>query len=289
MFGRWRRARRPRGAGARWVRLRRAPPPRTAPTPHWRNRRRDGRGRSTACWAPFMPPGSGAIRATAATMRTISQAPKPNRPSRAVSSVPAIVCQTSRNPANASTPPLKTNSMSPSTELPPATDIAEEGKHVPRRPVGIGEQATVDGLRRRRFGQQPRNTRGCDKYRSPASRIKKADTGKGTLPLRSTTACLPLACWLPRRLCPSHASRSVEHRPAPGAETAASSGPVRPEDRTASVKRAGQLRGKQEAERAHGGQFAPAAGLASPGRRRMRSAASANPVASIAPRRSSSR
>ena len=53
-------------------------------------------------------------------MRTISQAPKPNRPSRAVSRVPATVCQTSRNPASASTPPLKTNSMSPSTELRPA-------------------------------------------------------------------------------------------------------------------------------------------------------------------------
>ena len=75
---------------------------------------------TTACWAPFMPPGSGAIKATAATMRTISQAPKPKRPSRAVSRVPATVCQTSRNPASASTPPLKTNSMSPSTELRPA-------------------------------------------------------------------------------------------------------------------------------------------------------------------------
>ena len=74
----------------------------------------------TACWAPFMPPGSGAIRAMAATMRTISQAPNPNRPSRAVSTVPATVCQTSRNPASASTPALKTNSMSPSTESRPA-------------------------------------------------------------------------------------------------------------------------------------------------------------------------
>ena len=32
-------------------------------------------------------------------------------------------------------------------------DIAEKGQHVPRRPVGVGEQATIDGLRRRRFGQ----------------------------------------------------------------------------------------------------------------------------------------
>ena len=31
-------------------------------------------------------------------------------------------------------------------------DIAEKGQHVPRRLVGIGEQAPVDGLRRRRFG-----------------------------------------------------------------------------------------------------------------------------------------
>ena len=44
-------------------------------------------------------------------------------------------------------------------------DIAEKGQHVPRRLVGIGEQAPVDGLRRRRFGQQPRNTQ-ADKYGS---------------------------------------------------------------------------------------------------------------------------
>ena len=42
-------------------------------------------------------------------------------------------------------------------------DIAEKGQHVPRRPVGVGKQATIDGLRRRRFGQQPRNTQ-ADKY-----------------------------------------------------------------------------------------------------------------------------
>ena len=44
-------------------------------------------------------------------------------------------------------------------------DIAEEGQHVPRRPVRAGKQATIDGLRRRRFGQQPRNTQ-ADKYGS---------------------------------------------------------------------------------------------------------------------------
>ena len=71
---------------------------------------------TTACWAPFMPPGSGAIRATATTMRTIAQAPKPKRPSRAVSTTPAAACQTSRKPASTSTPALKANSMSPTAE-----------------------------------------------------------------------------------------------------------------------------------------------------------------------------
>ena len=70
---------------------------------------------TTACWAPFMPPGRGAMRATATTTRTISQAPKPQRPVRAVSTVPATVCQSRRKPASTSTPPLKTKSMSPST------------------------------------------------------------------------------------------------------------------------------------------------------------------------------
>ena len=70
---------------------------------------------TTACCAPFMPPGSGAMRATAATMRTISQAPNPQRPVRAVSTVPATVCQSSRKPASTRMPPLKTKSMSPMT------------------------------------------------------------------------------------------------------------------------------------------------------------------------------
>ena len=70
----------------------------------------------TACCAPFMPPGSGAIRAMAATMRTIAQAPKPKRPSRAVSTVPAAACQTSRKPASTRTPALKAKSMSPTAD-----------------------------------------------------------------------------------------------------------------------------------------------------------------------------
>ena len=67
-------------------------------------------------------------------------------------------------------------------------DIAEKGQHVPRRPVGVGEQAPVDGLRRRRFGQQqPRDTRGCE-HRS-REQDQNADTGKGSL-LRQPPVCL---------------------------------------------------------------------------------------------------
>ena len=73
---------------------------------------------TTACCAPLSPPGSGAIRATAVTMRTIAQAPKPKRPSRAVSTVPAAACQMSRKPASTRTPALKANSMSPTAEGP---------------------------------------------------------------------------------------------------------------------------------------------------------------------------
>ena len=45
---------------------------------------------TTICWAPFMPPGSGARRATAATIRMICHPPIPGRPSLAVSTVPAM-------------------------------------------------------------------------------------------------------------------------------------------------------------------------------------------------------
>ena len=61
----------------------------------------------------------------------------------------------------------------------PRADIAEKGQHVPCRLVGIGEQAPVDGLRRRRFGQQPRNTQ-ADKY-CAGEQDQKADTGKQAL------------------------------------------------------------------------------------------------------------
>ena len=47
---------------------------------------------STICCPPFIPPfGSGTIRATAITRRITSQPPKPQRPSRAVATVPATV------------------------------------------------------------------------------------------------------------------------------------------------------------------------------------------------------
>ena len=180
---------------------------------------------TTACWAPFMPPGSGAIRATAATMRTISQAPKPKRPSRAVSRVPATVCQTSRNPASASTPPLKTNSMSPSTELRPAPISPRKASTSRVALVGIGEQAPADGLRRRRFGQQqPRDTQAASTV--PASRIRRPIQERArffvnrnlfAFGVLATASSFPVS-W----------SRSVENWPAPGAETAASSGPARP-------------------------------------------------------------
>ena len=164
-------------------------------------------------------------------------------------------------------------------------DIAEKGQHVPRRPVGISEQAPVDGLRRRRFGQQPRNTQ-PDKYRA-GEQDKKADTGKGTLLRQPRPVCLlrvgyrvPFPCLM-RHVRWSIGRHREPKRLHPPKQLARGSRRVR--------EGASQLRGEQEPERAHDGQFAPAAGLARPGRRRMRSAARASPVASMAPRRSSSR
>ena len=99
-------------------------------------------------------------------------------------------------------------------------DIAEKGQHVPRRLVGVGEQAPIDGLCRRRFGQQqPRDTQ-AGKY-GTGEQDQKADTGKGAL-LPSTAACLALSFVFPG----GRVRWSIP--PAPGAETAASSGPARP-------------------------------------------------------------
>ena len=108
-------------------------------------------------------------------------------------------------------------------------DIAEKGQHVPRSLVGIGEQAPVDGLCRRRFRQQqPRDTRGCEQYGS-REQDQKADTGKGTLPLRSTATCLLLVCVGYRVVFPrlmGHVRCRIGRHREP--ETAASSGPARP-------------------------------------------------------------
>ena len=100
-------------------------------------------------------------------------------------------------------------------------DIAEKGQHVPRRPVGVGEQAPVDGLCRHRFGQQQaRDTHGCE--HRPREQGQKADTGKGTLLRQPRPVCLLRVSYRVPFPCLS-ASRWVEHWPAPGAETAASS------------------------------------------------------------------
>ena len=47
------------------------------------------------------------------------------------------------------------------------TDFAEEGQHVPGRPVGLGEQAPVDGLGRRRSGQKIPDSQAPDSQASP--------------------------------------------------------------------------------------------------------------------------
>ena len=56
-------------------------------------------------------------------------------------------------------------------------DIAEKGQHVPRSLVGIGEQAPVDGLCRRRFGQQQARDTYTDKC-GTGEQDQNADTGK---------------------------------------------------------------------------------------------------------------
>ena len=165
-------------------------------------------------------------------------------------------------------------------------DIAKKGQHVPRRPVRAGKQATIDGLRRRRFGQQQaRDTHGCE--HRPREQDQKADKGKGTLLRQPRPVCLlrvgyrvPFPCLL-RHVRWSIGRHREPKRPHPPDQFGRGPHRIR--------ERAGQFRGEQEAERAHGGQFAPAAGLARPGSSRMPSVASASPVASMAPRRSSSR
>ena len=158
------------------------------------------------------------------------------------------------------------------------TDIAEEGQHVPCRLVGIGEQAPVDGLRRRRFRQQQARDTYADKYRA-GEQDQKAYTGKGTLLRQPQPALFVL----------SQGSRFGGALAGTGSRNGHTLRTISPEDRTASVSwrvNSGANR-KRSAPMAVSWLRRP--DWRDPGRSRMRSAASANPAASMAPRRSSSR
>ena len=167
----------------------------------------------------------------------------------------------------------------------------EEGQHLARRAVGVGEEAALDRLRRGRVGRGNRGhgqTGECEQQREPGQ------AGAGD-PGRSTGHDARI-----------HRPATATRRPsgAPGLTLVSRAGPDRRRRRPACRLDQGPQHGRgpqrvrngaaelgreQEAERAHGAQLALAAGLARPGRRRISSTPSANAAASMAPRRSSVR
>ena len=206
-----------------------------------------------------MPPGSGAIRATAVTMRTIAQAPKPKRPSRAVSTVPAAACQTSRKPASTRTPALKAKSMSPTADGPCAG---------PARPG-----------RRARCGSRCRCRR-----RGPGRWTARTQAGAAG-PRRGLGRRAPA----PAAARPGPAMRS---HPVPRAFAFLSPLPSAASGRrrcARTPREGGQARVRTGSGAGAWPQLAPAAGLARPGKRRISSTPSASVAASMAPRRSSVR
>ena len=110
-------------------------------------------------------------------MRTISQAPKPKRPSRGGIEGAGHRVPDQQEPGQRQHPAVEDEQHVAQHGAAALADIAEEGQHVPRRPVGAGEQAPVDGLCRRRFRQQQARDTYADKY-GAGEQDQKADTGK---------------------------------------------------------------------------------------------------------------
>ena len=178
----------------------------------------------TACWAPFIPPGSG------------------------------------RHQGNGGNDAHDLPGAEAEAAL--AGGIERAGHRVPDQQEPGQQQARDTQADKDRAGEQDQN----------------ADTGKGTLLRQPRPVLFPCPGGRVRWSIGRHRESKRPH-------------PLnQPGRRPRRIREgAGQLRGEQEAERAHDGQFVPAAGLARPGSSRMRSVARASPVASMAPRRSSSR
>ena len=228
---------------------------------------------TTACWAPFMPPGRGAKKATAVTTRTISQAPNPQRPVRAVSTTPATVCQSSRKPASSSTPPLKTNSMSPSTAC----------------------RATSTSLRkpsRSRVALSVAANRSGSMVWAPAGPAISPPAPTATRPRPEAASPAPSRARGRRsrssRCRQRHSPRAAGERPGTPSKSARTFPPNRLAARpTSPTARPSSGANRKRSNRMVSLRRRP--GSARPGRRRISSAASARRAASMAPRRSSSR
>ena len=152
-------------------------------------------------------------------------------------------------------------------------DIAQEGENVAGCPVGIGEQARVDGL----------SGGGICRDQPSQDDPDKTDPGEAEAEPPAAGGRKGEDSGVSAMAAPAVLVSAIPH-----ATASPSAGAARPHP-APRRRPGGPVPGEQEAQHAHGGQLAPAAGLARPGRRRMSSAASASPAASIAPRRSSRR
>ena len=147
-------------------------------------------------------------------------------------------------------------------------DIAQEGENVAGCPVGIGEQARVDGL----------SGGGICRDQPSQDDPDKTDPGEA----RPSTGSGRPEGRRQRRFGDGGARRScigdIACRGFPIRRSSTGRIPRRVGDR------APQFRSEQEAQHAHGGQLAPRAGLARPGRRRMSSAGERKPGSIHPPR-----
>ena len=240
---------------------------------------------TTACCAPFMPPGSGAISATATTIRTISQAPKPQRPVRAVSTSPPTVCQSRRKAGEHQDAAIEDEEHVAQHCVAGHVHVAQEAQQVTGRVIAGGEDVGVDGLRTRRL---------CEQSSHPETREPQAE-GRERGAEHDAGTPLPLHQAAPAPSSAGHGG-TRRHRGAPwhrGTPRCPVRKSMHASDETPGgqpdlAQAAADLGREEEAQDPHGHRGA-APGSVRPGKRRISSVASASRAASMAPRRSSSR
>ena len=142
---------------------------------------------TTACCAPFMPPGRGAMRATATTTRTISQAPKAPAPGAGGVDGPRHRVPEQEEAREHQHAAVEDEEHVAQHGVAGHAHVAQEGEEVARRVVLGREYLRIDGLSVRRPGGPGRRLRG-PRARDRRSRARRRGKCRHAAPDREDAA-----------------------------------------------------------------------------------------------------